>query len=75
MIDAADAVLFLPDAEESNGAKLEAFYCAYIHKPYVRSVEDLNDPAAGLFFTSTDKATEIFGELKKKGGKKNGKKA
>jgi len=75
MIDAADAVLFLPDAEESNGAKLEAFYCAYIHKPYVRSVEDLNDPAAGLFFTSSDKATEIMGELKKKGGKKNGKKA
>lgn len=33
MIDSADAVLFLSDWNESNGAKLEHEYCVYIHKP------------------------------------------
>ncbi len=32
MIDAADVVVFLPDAEDSAGAQLERAYCAYIGK-------------------------------------------
>lgn len=35
MIDAADAVLFLPDWTTSRGANLEAAYCSYIKKPTV----------------------------------------
>ena len=32
MIDVADAVVFLPDAAESAGARLEMAYCEYIEK-------------------------------------------
>ncbi|WP_417344296.1 DUF4406 domain-containing protein [Gemmiger sp.] len=32
MIDVADAVVFLPDAAESAGARLERAYCEYIGK-------------------------------------------
>lgn len=39
MIDVADAVVFLPDAKESAGAKLERAYCDYIGKEY----EEWND--------------------------------
>lgn len=35
MIDAADAVLFLPDWTESAGARLEHAYCEYIYKRMV----------------------------------------
>lgn len=35
MIDAADAVLFLPDWEQSNGSRVESRYCEYIEKPVV----------------------------------------
>ena len=34
MIDVADAVVFLPDAKESAGARLEMAYCEYIEKEY-----------------------------------------
>lgn len=34
MIDAADIVYFLPDWEQSEGAKLEMAYCVYVNKPY-----------------------------------------
>lgn len=34
MIDVADAVVFLPDWEQSGGAQLEKAYCDYIGKPY-----------------------------------------
>ena len=34
MIDVADAVVFLPDAAESAGARLEMAYCEYIEKEY-----------------------------------------
>ena len=34
MIDVADAVVFLPDAAESAGARLEMAYCDYIGKEY-----------------------------------------
>lgn len=32
MIDTADAVVFLPDAKDSAGARLEQAYCEYIGK-------------------------------------------
>ena len=32
MIDAADCVVFLPDAEDSAGARLERAYCEYVGK-------------------------------------------
>lgn len=32
MIDVADAVVFLPDAAESAGARLEKAYCEYVGK-------------------------------------------
>ena len=32
MIDAADLVVFLPDAKDSAGARLEKAYCEYIGK-------------------------------------------
>lgn len=34
MIDVADAVVFLTDAAESAGARLEMAYCEYIGKEY-----------------------------------------
>ena len=34
MIDVADEVVFLPDAAESAGARLEMAYCEYIEKEY-----------------------------------------
>ena len=33
MIDCADVVYFLPDWEESEGAKVEKAYCEYVGKP------------------------------------------
>lgn len=33
MIEVADAVFFLPDWEQSGGAKLEMEYCKYTGKP------------------------------------------
>ena len=36
MIDVADAVVFLPDAPESAGARLEMAYCEYIEKEHVK---------------------------------------
>ena len=36
MIDSADAVLFLPDYDRSEGATLERTYCDYTGKPAVR---------------------------------------
>ena len=35
MIDSADAVVFLPRWDESEGAHLEYEYCRYTHKPLV----------------------------------------
>lgn len=35
MIDVADAVVFLPDATESAGARLERAYCEYVEKETV----------------------------------------
>lgn len=35
MIDSADAVLFLHDSDQSEGALLEREYCRYIGKPFV----------------------------------------
>ena len=32
MIDVADAVVFLPDAKDSAGARLEKAYCEYVGK-------------------------------------------
>ena len=34
MIDVADAVIFLQDAKDSAGARLEMAYCEYIGKEY-----------------------------------------
>lgn len=39
MIDVADAVVFLPDAEDSAGARLERAYCEYVEK----ETEEWND--------------------------------
>ena len=39
MIDVADAVVFLPDAKDSAGARLERACCEYIEK----EMEDWND--------------------------------
>lgn len=41
MIDAADAVVLLPNWADSQGASLEANYCRYIGKPVYFSVEAL----------------------------------
>lgn len=36
MIDTADCVCFLPDWQQSKGAKLERLYCEYIGKNILR---------------------------------------
>lgn len=41
MIDDADAVLLLPNWEDSQGARLEADYCRYTGKPAYFTVEGL----------------------------------
>ena len=41
MIDDADAVLLLPNWQESRGARLEADYCLYVDKPVYLSEEAL----------------------------------
>lgn len=48
MIDAADRVIFLPDAEDSAGARLERAYCEYIGKETAEWTEPgLKKPFAG----------------------------
>ena len=66
MIDSADAVLFLQDAEQSKGAKLEALYCDYVKKPVVRNIEDLDEAIRYLYLTSDASAVEILEEGKKR---------
>ena len=46
MIDAADAVYFLPGFAGSEGATLEAIYCEYTGKPYEMSIEMLQEVLA-----------------------------
>ena len=46
MIDAADAVLFLPGSSRSRGASLEHRYCEYIGKPWVRDIKELKEAMA-----------------------------
>ena len=41
MIDEADAVLFIPDWEDSLGANLEHAYCKYTEKPIYYSLEEV----------------------------------
>jgi nucleoside 2-deoxyribosyltransferase len=41
MIDSADAVLFLPDWYQSEGARVEQSYCAYVGKPHDTNLERL----------------------------------
>lgn len=41
MIDSADAVLFLPDWYQSEGARVEQSYCAYVGKPHDTDLERL----------------------------------
>lgn len=43
MIDAADAVLFLPGWRRSKGSTLEHDYCEYIGKPHAREIADLKE--------------------------------
>ena len=43
LIDCADAVLFLPGAEDSKGAQCEFHYCRYIGKPRAFSVQQLKE--------------------------------
>ena len=45
MIDSADAVLFLPGHEKSQGAMLELNYCTYTDKPiaFMKDMIDVND--------------------------------
>lgn len=38
MIDSADAVLFLPGWQRSQGASLENTYCRYTGKPWVQNM-------------------------------------
>lgn len=47
MIDAADAVLFLPDFDISAGARLEMAYCNYINKPAVVTFAGIEVELAG----------------------------
>lgn len=44
MIDVADAVAFLPDWKDSNGAKLEMEYCKYISKEIQHPWNDKEEP-------------------------------
>ena len=46
MIDAADAVLFLPGSSRSRGASLEHRYCEYTGKPWARSIKELKEAMA-----------------------------
>lgn len=41
MINAADAVLFIPGFEDSPGSRLEMMYCEYINKPYGITIDVL----------------------------------
>ncbi len=41
MIDSADGVYFLPDWYQSEGARVEQNYCAYVGKPYDIDLEHL----------------------------------
>lgn len=50
MIDAADAVLVLPGAYRSKGARLEVDYCDYTGKPHFREVDDLVAAMKGGIF-------------------------
>ena len=43
MINAADAVLFLPGWARSVGAQLELAYCKYTNTPTAKSVEELQE--------------------------------
>ena len=43
MIDAADAVLFLPGSSRSRGAALEHRYCEYTGKPWARGINELEE--------------------------------
>lgn len=43
MIDAADAVLFLPGWTGSHGAVVEHAYCTYISKPIVYKVDRIKE--------------------------------
>ena len=43
MIDAADAVLFLPGWTSSHGAVVEHAYCAYIRKPIAYKVNYIKE--------------------------------
>lgn len=43
MIDAADAVLFLPGSSRSRGASLEHRYCEYTGKPWARGINELEE--------------------------------
>lgn len=43
MIDAADAVLFLPGWTCSHGAIVEHAYCLYIHKPHTEDIDCIKE--------------------------------
>ena len=47
MIGSADAVLFLPDWSDSQGARLEHMYCMYTGKPAAYSYDDLDKKLRG----------------------------
>ena len=46
MIDSSDAVLFLPDWDDSRGARLEWLYCDYIGKPSYMTINWLKEALA-----------------------------
>jgi len=46
MVDAADAVYFLPGYEKSTGCALEGFYCDCTGKPATDSIETLKEVLA-----------------------------
>ena len=46
MINVADAVLFLPGSNKSEGATIELAYCDYIGKPYEGSIKALKEVLA-----------------------------